>query len=396
MKKVFVISVLLSLLCLSSCTNDSGKKGEPFAELPLVEADSIWEFLQAIPGDVFPDELKSVEARKAYRSNYEYLTDDGILGDGEGFTDISESSDNFVYWSDYFSKPEDYEWTDEDNEKPHPFVRFNVYHGVEENELYGIFTHGEYVDDGEKIINNTCYWYDTASGKLTPAKLNLNPPYTTDDLTEDTLLMYGSDELYFAIKNGRYGPNYYDRGFTVYINDVGITDVQYEWNGVEFVRETENLIPCIYNFGFSHISIGDDITYSIPGYTTERVSDENPFDRIYSVTKKGENDPTLLFHVGDDYKISEIVVCKGRYCNPYGIYPGMPMDAFMLRVGNINNRFDDTPYVSIVDQGDGFVNIYTGFDEDFVYSVPAGDYLGDERFAPDAKLARVTVINAVG
>ena len=74
----------------------------------------------------------------------------------------------------------------------------------------------------------------------------------------------------------------------------------------------------------------------------------------------------------------------------------MKVSEFMELVAKINSRYDEPTYVSFNDENADFVDIYAGFDEDFVYRVPKSQYMGDERFAPDAVIARVVVINAVG
>ena len=80
----------------------------------------------------------------------------------------------------------------------------------------------------------------------------------------------------------------------------------------------------------------------------------------------------------------------------YGVRPGMSVSDFLNVVKEYNSNFEEAPYVSYVETEKGYVEIFCGFDEDFVYKVMNEDYLGDEKFKSDAKIARVAVVNAVG
>ena len=193
----------------------------------------------------------------------------------------------------------------------------------------------------------------------------------------------------------RSGKVFYDRGMDVAIEDVGKTDVSYDWNGESFVRNYSRPVLCIYNYGFANMILGERVPFSVPEYSTSLVQ-TGEYEFIYHLVKKGATEPTLIFHASPDDHLFMIEVCSGPYCNPYGIYPGMPVADFQKVVEGVNARLPEPMYVSYNDSGEDFVTIYVGFDEDFHYMVPKTQYKGSGNFVPGAKIARVVVVNAVG
>ena len=277
----------------------------------------------------------------------------------------------------------------------HPYANLYVYAGADPGRLFGVLKTGAFTDDGDKEDPDRFFWMDKASSKLTPAKLVFSPEYKGEDLTEDVLSTFGAPNLYYSVSNKQFYNSFHDRGFNVIIEEVGPTAVSYEWNGVEFVRSKDYKVPCIYNYGFANFMLGDDVPWTVPGFTTSTYAVQEG-DASFTLVKSGAEEPALVFHASGDDKVFEIEVCSGPYCNPYGVYPGMKVSEFMELVAKINSRYDEPTYVSFNDENADFVDIYAGFDEDFVYRVPKSQYMGDERFAPDAVIARVVVINAVG
>ncbi len=319
---------------------------------------------------------------------------DGMLGDGDGIY-AAPSTDNVVFWSDYFEELSGTEMEDSED-RPHPYLNFYVYAGVESGKFFGIVKSGSFEDSGEKKNPEKYFWYDSASAKLTPCELPLNPRYTEEDLTAEPLLTFGHGDLYFSIKNGGVFNTYYDKGMEVYIEDIGSTGVIYDWNGVEFVRNVTDRIPCIRNWGFANIDLGSDISWTVPGYTTDLVS-ATEYERTFTLVKSGETKPTLVFTTDNDDEIFMIDVCSPAYCNPYGIYAGMPFPEFIEKVQDISESYGfELPFISINDSEADFVVIYARMDEDFCYKVDKSEYIGDGQFAEGAKIARVCVMNAVG
>ena len=116
-----------------------------------------------------------------------------------------------------------------------------------------------------------------------------------------------------------------------------------------------------------------------------------------ALVKSGETKPTLVFTTDNDDEIFMIDVCSPAYCNPYGIYAGMPFPEFIEKVQDISESYGfELPFISINDSEADFVVIYARMDEDFCYKVDKSEYIGDGQFADGAKIARVCVMNAVG
>ena len=392
--KFLAAAVLASLPFFFSCNSASKPEGKPFEELPKVEESDLLAFFKALPSADLPELVQDPGKRETYFKKYIVMRTDGMLGDGDGIY-AAPSTDNVVFWSDYFEELSGTEMEDSED-RPHPYLNFYVYAGVENGKFFGIVKSGSFEDSGEKKNPEKYFWYDSASAKLTPCELPLNPRYTEEDLTAEPLLTFGHGDLYFSIKNGGVFNTYYDKGMEVYIEDIGSTGVIYDWNGVEFVRNVTDRIPCIRNWGFANIDLGSDISWTVPGYTTDLVS-ATEYERTFTLVKSGETKPTLVFTTDNDDEIFMIDVCSPAYCNPYGIYAGMPFPEFIEKVQDISESYGfELPFISINDSEADFVVIYARMDEDFCYKVDKSEYIGDGQFADGAKIARVCVMNAVG
>ena len=394
MKRLTILAIVIAAILplFSSCKSSSKPEGKPFDELPAVEKSDILAFFKAIPASDLPDMIKSEEAREIYFKKFVFMQTDGALGDGDGLYE-RPSTDNVVFWSDYLEELAGTEMEEGNENTPHPYANFYVYAGVESGKFFGLLKAGAFIGGGEKEEPVKYYWFDSTSGKITPAELPLNPPYSVDDLTADPLMTYGSANLYYAIKEGVF--NYhYDKGFEVYIEEVGRTGVIYNWDGVEFVRSKER-IPCIFNWGFANFDLGFKIPYDIPGYSTNFVR-ATEYEHSYALVKSGESEPTLVLTATNNDEVFLIEVCSSDYSNPYGIYPGMPLTDFLKIVNGICESYmEEQPFVTY-DEGEDFVTIYARMDEDFCYKVSKSQYLGNEQFTSDATIARVCVMNAVG
>lgn len=392
MKKLFFLTAVI-LPFVFSCKSASKPEGKPFDELPAVEESDMLAFFKAVPASDLPDMLKEAEKREVYFNKYIVMRTDGMLGDGDGLY-AAPSTDNVIFWSDYFEELSGTEMEDFED-RPHPYLNLYVYAGVEQGKFFGIIKSGSFDDSGEKKNPYKYYWFDSAAAKVTPSELPLNPPYTENDLTADPLMTFGHGDLYYALKDGIFN-SYYDKGMEVYIEDIGRTGVIYDWNGVEFVRNVTDRIPCIQNWGFANIDLGSNVSWVIPGYNTEFVA-ASEYEQTYNLVKEGGNEPVLVFTTDNNGEIFMIDVCSPAYSNPYGIYAGMPFPDFIEKVNDVSESYGfEIPYISIDDSRADFVVVYARMDEDFCYKVARSEYLGDGQFADGAKIERVCVMNAVG
>jgi len=398
MKNLFKLTfvALAAMVLAVGCNNDGAPKGEgkPFEELPAVDGSDVLAFFKALPQDVLPDMIKPAEARESFFAKYNLMKKEGALADGEGPNFLGVTTDNSVYWSDFLDERFNYD-PDEPEGTPHPYAGLYVYSTVKEGTLFGVLKSGRYVSGEDEKDPDKYYLFERESGKIKPTELPIEPAYTSEDLTEDVIITFGDPGLFYAVTGKKFIDSYYDKGMEVLIENIGITGVQYDWNGVSFVRNKEKKVPCIYNFGFGNFGLESNVPYEVPGYSTSVVSSDG-LETIFYLTKNGESSPTLVFHTYDGSEIYEIEVCSDHYCNLYGIYPGMEVEEFYKIVEKINGTYDDPSYISIDGDAGEFAIIYAGFDEDFMYMVPKDQYLGDEKFAPGARIARIAVLNAVG
>ena len=392
MRKLLMIAAAAALLF--SC-NTSFEDGKPFEELPVIQKSDLLAFFKALPKSDLPERIATADARETYFNNFLVMSEDGCMADGEGPIDEFCRTSNAVFYSDYICFDEDSIPEAEDG--VHPYVNIYLYAGVHEGRYFGVVKSGAYIEgeDGRDSNPDKYYWFDSSSGKVKAAKLPIVPEYTVDDLTADPLLTFGAANLYYAVKNKCFDRQYFDRGFSVYIDEVGESGVVYEWDGAKFVRNTTRPVRCIYNYGFANIYMGGKVPFDIPGHRTTMIK-AGEFSFVYSVVKAGEEDPVLFLQTDNEDGLFMIEVCSGRYANPYGIYPGMSVTDFLAVVDKVNSQYPEPTYISYDDSDPDFVNIYVGFDEDFIYKVPKADYLGDGQFTEDAALARVAILNAVG
>lgn len=392
MRKIILIAAAAALLF--SC-NTAVEEGKPFEELPVIQKSDLLAFFKALPKGDLPARIETAEARETYFNNFLVMSEDSCMADGEGPIDELRRTDNAIFYSDYICFDEDSIPEAEDG--VHPYVNIYLYASVHEGRYFGIVKSGSYTEgeDGPKSNPDKYYWFDSASGKLKATKLPLTPAYTVDDLTADPLLTFGAANLYYAIKNKCFSNQFFDRGFAVYIDDIGESGVAYDWDGAKFVRNSTRPIRCIYNYGFANIYMGRKVPYDIPGYSTTMLKVEE-MSYVYSVVKSGEEEPVLFLQADNEEGIFMIEVCSDRYANPYGIYPGMPFADFLAVIDKVNSLFPEPTYISYDESDPDFVNIYVGFDEDFIYKVSKSYYLGGEQFSKDAVLARVAILNAVG
>lgn len=394
--RLAVLALASALMAAVSCKEAPKEQGKPFDELPVLDKADVLAFFNALPASDLPSQLESAEARERFYKRFRDMSESGMLADGEGPEESVLKTDNAIFWSEFLEDPENYGFDESGENDVHPYCNIYIYSGTEKGRQFGIIQSGAYTADGEIANPDKCYWFDAAEDKLTPAELTLVPKYTADDLTSDALLTYGAHNLYYAVKEGKVHHYFYDRGMEVAIQEVGKTDVIYEWNGVNFERDAAAKVYCIYNYAFAGFMLGDKVPWDVPGYSTKAVEIPTPYTYRYDLIRAGAEEPTLIFMADDSGTITSIEVCSGSYKNPYGIYPGMPVADFLDVVAKVNARLPEPSYTSYNPNGE-FVDIYVGFDEDFCYKVPLDKFVvHEDRFTPDAVIARVVTIAGQG
>ena len=393
--------ILMTVLALAACTFETKPEGKPYDELPPLTKENVRAVFKAIPAAVVPEGMKTLAEREKYLADYDAWSaemEGEFDYDADYNPDDPTLNSSFTWSQSLFSEEAMF---DSEHGGVSSYATFDVYPGVDPDKFFVILHTGSFSGEGSQDDPARFFWYSLKSGKCREVSaLPLDKPYTEADLTADPLITYGSESLYYAMKDKNWEELYMPKYIQVYINGVGMTDVVYNWNGVEFVRDEAYRSPIIYNFGMGNIPIGASVPYNIEGYTTEYV--ENPDGPIYNITRDGETKPTMAVYANiyNEMKIWRIDVFSDRYTNYHGVYPGMKANEVLDILNESNEKWyggECAPSVTPEYGTDGkYSAIFSDFDDNFIYFVRAGQYLGGNRFKDDAVVECIAIAPSVG
>ena len=397
MKKFLILMSVLALA--AACTVESKPEGKPYDELPPLTKENTRAAFKALPESVVPEGMKTLAEREKYLADYDAWSEE-IDGECEYDADY-DPSDPTLNASFTWSPAMFYEegMSESENGGVTSYASIDYYPGVDPDKLFCILHTGSFTGEGSKDDPVRFFWYSIKSNKCREVSaLPMDKPYTEADLTSDPLITYGSEGLYYAMKEKKWEELYLAKYMQVYIEGVGMTNVVYNWNGVEFVRDETYKCPVIYNFGMGNIQLEGSVPFNIEGFTTEYV--EDPQGPRYNITRNGEDKPTLAVYANnyDNMKVWRIDVFSDRYTNYHNIYAGMKANDAIDILNTTNEKWyggECAPSVS--EYGNGkYTAIFSGFDDNFIYFVPAGKYLGGNKFTDDAVIEDIAIIHAVG
>lgn len=404
MMKKTLLSLILATVTLAACDFGSAPEGKAYDELPPLTRESTRAFYKALPAAAVPEGIKTLAERERHFAAYDAWTEE-VEREYDHDADYDpDDPENFyvVSWSPAMLDSEG--MYEAEHGGVIPYATLTIYPGADPDRLFGILESGYYTTEDSHTEPPRYFWYSIASNKCRSlSALPMDKPYTEEDLTADPLLTYGADGLYYAIKEKDFEPLFMQKTMQVYINNVGTTDVVYNWNGVQFVRDETYKAPIIYNYGFGNVSLGGNVPWNINGYSTNYIDNTGDGPR-YDIVKEGESTPTFSVQANpsDDMRIWAIHVYSDRYVNHHSICPGMKANEVCRILEEANQKWyggecplSVSPTYYDIDEKE-YAAIFSGFQDNFIYLVDKDKYLGDNRFTSDARVLAIAIINAVG
>ena len=371
--------------------------------------ENTWAFFEALPDAILPKEIGTRAKREDFHKEYE-----GRLRQlEEAKAKYSEDGDGEeVYFDEGYVTEVDYQlFWDPTALEPYqvtlnyveangsiPAISLSVYQGSDPDKIFGILRVLEnHYEEASTLKAQQYYWYSVSKKTVTPATLPLDVPYTDEEITDDGLLYYRQNELYWAMRDRQFDWNIDRDHIVLTLEGIGAVPVRYDWNGKEFVRNRSYSPLSIYSGGVGNFSFGDEIHFDVHGYEATWINVDDEYTRAWGYVKEGEEDPRLIVYaygVGTA-TIDAIDVFYPGYKLFNSIYAGMPA-AEAIEAIQAWYDWEDTnarpPYVSAFD---GKAWIFTGRDDPFMLGVDLKYYKND-KLTPDAVIEVIRVAPAVG
>ena len=403
MKKSFIIFLTLAALMLAV----PAAPARATSPLKTPPPEQIWAFFVALPDANLPQGINTRAEREAFNKDYhDQLAEIAELQnqeDGEEFFygDYLEEIDYQLYWS---PTTLDAGWMQDvaedltEENGPMPSIEFDVFPGSDPDKIFGMLEVREFRSGESKVVGTYNYWYSISQNKVTTVSLPLDVPYTDADITDDGLLLYHQDELYWAMRDRKFTWLAERDQITLVLEGIGLTPVNYDWNGTKFVRNRNYNPMTVYSGGVGPIQFNESIPFGVHGYEVEWLDQEEDNVRAWQFIKVGESEPRLIVYAyGNAYgpaTVDAIDVLYPNYKLYEKIHVGMPASEAMECLKEVYSYLDDeiNPYVSAFD---GKAWIFSGQDDPFMLGVDP-KYYKNGKLTPDAKISVVRIAPAVG
>jgi hypothetical protein len=281
---------------------------------------------------------------------------------------------------------------------PMPSIEFDVFPGSDPDRIFGMVEVREYRSGESVVLGTYNYWYSISQKKATAVSLPLDVPYTDADVTDDGLLLYNQNELYWAMRDRKFTWLAERDRIILILEGIGFVPVCYDWNGTKFVRDRSYNPMSVYSGGVGPIRFNESIPFNIHGYEAEWMDMEEENVRAWQIIKKGESEPRLIvYSYGVPYStatVDAIDILTPLYRLYEKIYVGMPAAEAMECIKEVYSYLDDEvkPYVS---DFDGKAWIFSGQDDPFQLGVDL-KYFKNGKLTPDAKISVIRIAPAVG
>lgn len=401
MKKLAFLLTLAALVVLAV----SAAPARAASPLQTPPPEQIWAFFVALPDANLPAGINTRAEREAFNKEYhDQLAEIAELQnqeDGEEFFygDYIEEIDFQLYWNPTILDPgwmgdvaEDL--TEENG--PMSSIEFDVFPGSDPDKIFGMLEVREFQAGESKVVGTYNYWYSISQNKVTTVNLPLDVSYTDDDVTDDGLLLYNQNELYWAMRDRKFTWLAERDRIILILEGIGLTPVCYGWNGTKFVRDRNYNPLSVYSGGAGPIRFNENIPFDVHGYDTEWLDMEEENERAWQFVKNGESEPRIIVYAYGygPATVDAIDVLYPNYKLYEKIHVGMPASEAMECLKEVYSYLDEEikPYVSAFD---GKAWIFSGQDDPFMLGVDLKYYKND-KLTPDAKISVVRIAPAVG
>ena len=402
MKKLAFLLTLAALVMLAV----SAAPARAASPLQTPPPEQIWAFFEALPDADLPAGINTRAEREAFNKEYhDQLAEIAALQDQEDgeeyfYGDYLEEIDHQLFWNPTIL---DAGWMQEvaedltEENGPMPSIILSVYPGADPDRIFGLLELRESrFDEGSVLVATKYYWYSVSQKKATATTLPLDVPYTDADLTDDGLLLYNQNELYWAMRDRKFDWIEEPDRLIVTIQYIGATPVCYNWNGTKFVRDRNYNPMMVYENGIGNINFGQSVPFGIHGYSAEWISQDKDNVHAWGFVKEGESDPRIVIYAYGygTWTVDAIDILYPNYCLFEKIHVGMPASEAMEILKNYYSWDEDArdPYVS---DFDGKAWIFSGHDDPYMLGVDL-KYFKNGKLTPDAKISVVRIAPAVG
>ena len=369
-------------------------------------SETIWAFFEALPDADLPAGINTRAERVQFHNDYEAMVvDPETLEDGDEEFYYGEYMDpiNFqVFWNPSILEPE---WIGDDGDEfgesddPMPSVELAAYQGSDPDRVLGLLeTFIYYPGTGYKKQSEHAYWYSVSKKTVTPVALPLDVPYTDEDITDDGMLFYNENELYWVMRDRLM--EWYEEAdrITIMLNSIGATTVSYTWNGTKFVRDRSYNPLLVYGGGLGQIEFGKSVPFNIHGYNAFWVDTDEEYVRAWKYVKEGEDESKPRFIISSYgsglIMVDAIDVLYPNYKLFEKVHVGMSANEVMEFLKDYYSWDEDgrDPYIS---EFDGKAWIFSGHDDPFSFGVDPKN-VRNGKPAANAKIEVIRIAPAVG
>ena len=403
MKKTSLLLLTLAALVVSAV---SAAPVRAASSLKTPPPEQVWAFFEALPDAELPAGINTRAERAAFHQEYQQqLADIAAFMDNdeegeEYFGDYLMEVENQLFWNPTILDPGWMQEVAEDlteENGPMPSIILSVYPGADPDRIFGLLELREFrPDEGSVLLATKYYWYSVSQKKATATTLPLDVPYTDADLTDDGLLLYNYNQLYWAMRDRQFDWIEEPDRLIVTIQGIGATPVCYNWNGTKFVRDRNYNPMLVYGNGVGNINFGQRVPFDIHGYSSDWIEQDADNEHAWGYVKDGETDPRIIIYAYGygPMTVDAIDVLYPNYCLFEKIHVGMPASEAMEILKDYYSWDEDArdPYVS---DFDGKAWIFSGHDDPFMLGVDL-KYFKNGKLTPDAKISVIRIAPAVG
>ena len=375
-------------------------------DLQTPPPETIWAFFEALPDADLPAGINTRAERVQFHNDYEEMVVDPETLDEEDEEfysgDYMEEISYQVFWNPSILTPE---WIGDDGDEfgesdgPVPSIELAAYQGSDPDRVFGLLEVFEYnPGTGYKKLAEHAYWYSVSRKTVSPASLPLDVAFSDEDITEDGMLFYNQNELYWIMRDRLM--EWYEEPdrITMMLNGIGATTVSYTWNGTKFVRDRDYNPLLVYSGGLGRIEFGSSIPFNIHGYNAFWADTNEEYVRAWKYVKEGEDESNprfVIYGYGNGMiTVDAIEVLYPNYKLFEKIHVGMPASEAMEILKDYYSWDEEgrDPYVS---EFDGKAWIFSGHDDPYSLGIDP-KYVKNGKPTSSAKVQVIRIAPAVG